>query len=290
MRELLLCILLFTNGVAFGEFRALRPSAFATYGDYTTGGTSRELAAYLTYETYGGQYFTLGYSDEGILYPDSKYRQQMPVGGILLSRHPFSAKAYYAHLAGSYTYTPLRGFDYKDRADVGSCEILWTHYPFTLGAAYTRFGGNGLSYASNFMGKSPTKHADQLTGRIGVMLTPRWRAIARPNFAEVEDGRKLYSMAAKVIYMPHRRWTLSGGGFIGERAYYFDNDLLVIFNQNDTQRGSVFGEAEFHAGRGFSITAEYLYTQFDYSPVFPVPGKDYDIRYVVAGVRYNLTW
>jgi hypothetical protein len=288
MRQILLCILLFVNGIAYGEFHALRPGAFATFGDYTNGGTSREFSGFVTYAVNNRQYFTVGYSDESISFPESKYHQQMPVGGVLLSRLPFSVKVYYAHIVGNYTYKPFRGFDYDDRADVVSGEVAFTRYPFTFGVAYAHFTGNGLSYADNFMGKAPKQNADQLTGRISVALSPRWTVIARPNVVRVKDGRNLTSLAMKLVYLPHRRWTATGGGFIGERAYYFDNDLLTIFNQNDTQRGMIFGEAEFRAGKGFSLTAEYLYTRFAYTPVFPAPGRDYDIRYVVAGIKYYL--
>jgi hypothetical protein len=236
-------------------------------------------------------FLTIGYGDQKISHPDWTYDQQMAVGGVLLSYLPFRMKAYYGHIQGKLTYTtvtaPLQS-NYSDKADLGSLEAMYSDYRFDLGVAYTRFVGNGISYPGASDGSISRQRTDQITGRITCVIDPRFSLSARHSFVKVSDGRKLYSLYMKAVYAPRPRWIFTAGGFFGERAYYFDNDLLVIFNQNDTQRGMMFGQVETRVWKGFSFSAEYIYTHFDYFSATGIPGQDYSVRYVVAGIKSKL--
>jgi hypothetical protein len=286
MKEFLcgLLVVLLAGAAHCREF-SIRPSAYETYGDYTDSRWSVEHAGYVTLSKKELQFLTVGFSDLHIAHPAWKYHEQMPVGGILLSRLPFRVKAYYAHIAGNYTSKDGASANYSDKADVGSIEVIYSKPLYELGLDYTRFSGSGLSYADSLAGRMPQQRADQFTGRITCVLNPRFSLTARHSFVQLRDGRKLYSLAMKAVYAPRPKWILAAGGFIGERAYYFDNDLLVIFDQNDTQRGMVFGQVEARVWKSVSLTAEYIYTQFDYYPIYGIPGEDYSIRYLVAGIK-----
>lgn len=276
-------LLLLLSRVAESRVLSLRPSVFETYGSYTDNRRSLEHAGYATLTVKERQFITVGYSDLKISHPDWDYHQQMPVGGVLLSHLPFRVRAYYGHIQGRFT-SPIHS-DYSDRADLGSVEASFVQPWFEVGLAYARFSGNGLSYSDSLGGRAPRQHADQFTGRLTCLLNPRFSVTARHNYVRVLDGRRLLSLYMKAIYVPQRRWTLSAGGFIGERAYYFDNDLLVVFNQSDTQRGMIFGQIETRLWKGFSITAEYIYTHFESFSAGGFPAPEYSIRYLVAGVK-----
>jgi len=279
-------ILLLLCGAAECRTYSIRASIFETHGGYTDQRTSEEHAGYVTLAINERHYLTVGYSDLTASHPSWSYHQRMPVGGVLLSHWPWRLKGYAGYIAGDFTsaaYSP-----YSDHASLFSVEAMYSRPWYELGAAYTRFSGTGLSYADSPSGPLPRQTVQQLTGRITCVLNPRWSATARHSFVQVADGRKLYSLAMKVVFVPQRRWTIQAGGFIGERAYYFDNDLLVIFNQNDTQRGMIFGEAEVRMWKSFSLSVEYIYTHFEYQPIANIPGEDYSIRYLVAGIKTRL--
>ncbi|HEY3296441.1 MAG TPA: hypothetical protein VGL38_13515 [bacterium] len=281
-------LLALTCGVSYARTFSVRPSVFETHGSYTDRRTSEEHAGYVTVAIHDRHYLTAGYSDLTVSHPDWSYHQKMPVGGVLLSHWPWRMKAYAGYMAGTFSSARFSG--YADHATVGSVEAMFSRPLYELGLSYARFSGKGQSYAVLPPGQSSKLTSEQITGRLTCVLASRWSATVRPNFTHVEDGRTLYSLAAKAVYVPRRRWTFQAGGFIGERAYYFDNDLLVIFNQNDTQRGMIFGEAETQVWKSFSVTAEYIYTHFDYSPVAGLPGGTYSIRYLVAGIKSRIPW
>ena len=278
------CLLLLL-GTAESRNYTLHPSLFATYGNYGDGRTSRELAGYATLATKNLQFISVGHSDLEISHAGWKYHRMMPVAGAMISRLPFRLKAYYGRIEGKYSAKSGTLSDYRDHGNEASGEAIYSRRHYDLGVAYSYFSGRGFSYSDTLGGRAPNQESHQFTGRITCLLTPWFSLTARHNFTHLLDGRDLYSLSMKAVYAPRPGWIVGAGGFIGERAYYFDNDLLVLFDQNDTQRGMLFGQVEAPLWRNFSITAEYMYTEFEYFPIAGIPGSDYSIRYAVAGIK-----
>ena len=284
-RWALFALLAVSVSLAHGQSRVLLPSAYATYGHYDNGRSSVEWAGYATLALKNRHYLTAGYSDLKISHADWKYHQQMPVVGAMLTRLPFRVKAYYGHMEGKFTAGNTLFQSYRDRGDVGTMEAIYSRPGYDLGVEYAYFSGNGQSYGHSAASQTPRLESHQFTGRVTCLLTPWFSLTARHNFVHVTDGRKLYSLAVKAVYAPKYRWLVSVGGMVGERTYYFDNDLLVVFNQNDNQRGMLFGEVEGPLWKWFSFTAEYIYAPFEYVTVGGIPGTDYTVRYAVAGIK-----
>jgi hypothetical protein len=262
------------------------PGVYYTVGRYSTTRTSRELAAYGSVGLQNRHFLSAGVSSIAITDPAWKYRQQMYTVGALFTRWPWFVKAYYSRVNGRYSAKGL-DYAYDDRADLGSAELLVAPRSLTLGLEYVHLSGNGYS----------RQITDQYTLRIEEQIGQSLRLSLRPSYVWLLDGplsepdfsgstanykgpRHLSSVAGKVVYQPHARWKFTAGGMLGERAYYFDNDLLVLYNQNETQTGLRFVQAEARIWKDMTLLTEYIQTDFD----------EYSIEYVVLGLKSRFTF
>ena len=64
---------------------------------------------------------------------------------------------------------------------------------------------------------------------------------------------------------------------LGERAYFYDEDLLVIFNQDETQKKLFLGKLELNLSKNLSLPFIYQYSDFE----------TYKIDYASAGITYK---
>ena len=82
------------------------------------------------------------------------------------------------------------------------------------------------------------------------------------------------------FHFPLNQYTLSLKlyGFGGERAYYYDEDLLTMFNQNETQKNLVSLRVEYDIVKELTLIGNYQYTEF----------QNYIIRYYVGGLKFDL--
>jgi hypothetical protein len=319
-------------------------SVYATYGDYSRGGWSKEGAAYATLAMKNRNFFTLGFSDERMTrtgfhgvwrspeevpwrtdFSGWTYHQQMAVAGFSVTDYPVRVRAYLAHLGGDYRdrdSTVYRTADtaytwrsatspagYRDAANIGSVEVGYVRFPFEAGvevASYRRggatydvgtrtqvqYGLDSVLWDTTVTTATRVREANtttqQITLRLEWAVTPVVGLSVRPSFSKVSDGRELYSVSGKLSLAPHRNLGVRAGGTVGERASYFDNDLLVIYNQLDTQRSAYFAQVETRVWRQFVLTAEYIKTRFHDVPAAGIPGRDYSISYIVAGIKTQI--
>jgi hypothetical protein len=122
--------------------------------------------------------------------------------------------------------------------------------------------------------------AHQLNLKVEYIIHPKVFLSIKPNLSKIEDGRNLFSAAFKIHYLPIHELLLKAGGFTGERAYYFDPDLLTIFNQNDTQKLQLFGTVEYFPSYLLKLAVSFQHTKF----------AGYSINYYTAGVKLNLNF
>jgi hypothetical protein len=262
-----LCLLLTAVSVP-AQTTILYPGVYTTFGSYSDSRSSREVAGYLSLARKPAV-ITAGFGDLQLTHADWNYHQAMFSGGVLLTRSAYLAKLYYSRVKGDYS-AKLYTYSYSDRANVGSAEAMYSPTRLTtFGAAYTRFDGHGYLRQT----------ADQYTLRYDDILSARFSLSVRPNYCHISDGRKLFSVSFKGSWQPHNRWILQAGAVIGERAYYYDNDLLVLYNQNETQTTVEFVQADARLVRNYHLMAEYIHTSFE----------GYSIRYLVAGLRTQFT-
>ena len=64
----------------------------------------------------------------------------------------------------------------------------------------------------------------------------------------------------------------------GKRAYYFDENLLTIFNQDETQKKIYSAKVELNLTKQFILPIVFQYSEF----------QTYNIKYFTAGIKLKL--
>lgn len=273
-------LLIFTFSAYGQEVLSVTPSYYFSYGDYSNGTLARAHSLYTTVNLGNSIFPTIGYENQLLnrnvtdlatgLDSSWKYRQQNFVGGLLFSDYPNYVKVYYAHLKGVMTdkwnpsysdYTNIYTIDYSDYNEGLSLGVSTTYLN-----AIGNLNANLLHHQQTIQG----------TARIEYTVSDNVFLSVKPSyFYSMIDKRKLWSASIKAQYLLDERMLLKAGGIVGKRAYYFDSDLLTVFNQDDTQKQCAFVSTEVFPGDGFTLTAAFLYSEF----------TDYHINYYVVGVR-----
>ncbi len=292
-----IAILLFKFSAYGQEIISVKPSYYFTYGDYSNGNITRTHSVYSTINIDNGIFPTVGYENQNIFnnqliqggtktsYP-WKYNQQSFLGGVFYSAFPDYSKFYYTHIMGDFK---LNQNDYLNSISFDYSKAKYSDYTNIYTFDYSRyydgwsFGGvvtylNAIGHIKIIDTVVTLNHQQTMQGtaRIEYAFSPDIFLSVKPSyFYSMIDKRKLWSAAIKFHYLAAESLLLKAGGIVGKRAYYFDSDLLTVFNQDDTQKQCAFVSTEVFPGDGFTLTAAFLYSEF----------TDYHINYYVAGVR-----
>ncbi len=271
-----------SNGFSQTDSTYLGPSVFYTIGDYSSNESSRSLAFYNTLQLSKQFYLITAYDNLSIKDEESDYLQQTFLGGCYLNLFPYTLKFNYGYYKGDYSYpnydttaSPGNGNNPNKIDELVSTDI--THlfnadfiYYFDwnyLGGSYTYINQTEITPLS----------AHQLTLRLERILTDELFISVRPNYTRTSAGKNLFSSALKIHYVPIPELTFKVGGFLGERMFYFDSDLLLMFNQNNIQKYQAFGQIEIVPTQTWKFTFGYQHTKFD----------DFSINYFYAGIKAN---
>jgi len=241
----------------------VRPSAFATWGNYSDSRTSFERAAYVS-AAHSGWLVSTGYGDLKIDHEEWTYHQTQWTAGVLYARSSWSARAYYSRVRGDFDATAYV-YRYTDHGYLWNGEATYSLGHYGFGYSFTGFRGKG------YWDRTSAQH----TARIEWIPHPSLFLSVRPSYVRINDGRRLESIMIRVHDQPAQFLVLKFGGMIGRRAYAFDNDLFTFFNQDETQRGLIFTQADLLLSRRFTAAVEYILTSFD----------GYDITYMVMGLK-----
>jgi len=268
--KFLVFIFLITVSVMFAQQEEetfyLSPSVFYTNGDYTTNVQSNSAAFYNTAQLMDKFYLINHYEFLRINANDYSYDQQTFLAGGIVNLFPFYIKFNYAHYKGNFDYK-LSEYKYEDFTNLYNLDLLYYIDWFYFGAAYTHLNQIGFAKANS----------NQITLRIERILSNEFFISLKPSFTKLYNGKNLFSASVKLHYAPIPELLFKVGGFAGERAFYFDSDLLTIFNQNYIQKNQVFTQIEYSPVSYLWLILGYQQTKF----------TEFKINYLVAGIRAN---
>ncbi len=252
-------------------------SFFYTHGAYSEGRKSNSFALYNTVGVTDNFYLIAHYDHLPIKNGDWEYLQQTFLGGMIADFFPVYVKFNYAHYKGKFNYLPVPD-EYSDFTNLYFGDVFYYTDGYYIGAAFNHLNMIGQAYDNfGFKGFSK-KTVNQLTLRIEKILSYDIFLSIKPSYTRVSDGRELYSVALKMHYLLLPEVLIKVGGFAGERAYYFDSDLLTIFNQDPTQKYQAFIQADFSISNELKFIAAYQHTKFTL----------FEINYFIAGLRTSL--
>ncbi|MGE5436430.1 MAG: hypothetical protein ACM3O3_04315 [Syntrophothermus sp.] len=254
------------------------PGFYYTYGDYSNNDFSNSYAFYTSF--YGGK-LVPGLSYEKVIVNNSKwkYDENFFTLGLGFYIDKSFLKFNYGFIYSTYE-TPgafnnnRMGYGNRrqnvntsiEKNNIFNVDYLLHDY-FTYGASYTYQNQSGIS----------SLNVNQLTLRFERTFNYNFFISFRPSLSIVSDKRTLYSASLRLHYLLFPEILLKAGGFFGERAYYFDNDLLVYFNQDETQKYQVWGQTDIYLFNKVTLSLSYQHTKF----------SNYTINYYIAGIR---TW
>lgn len=226
--------------------------------------TSRDVAHYLTAGLGKRAFVTAAYDDLTLDRPDWLYHQTLGIAGTVLSRRNWRTKLHYAHLDGRFSSRPFP-YSYSDKADMYSAELQRDFTRNRFGAGYQRYVLIGYQ----------REVADNYSLRFARAVGPKTGLQVQPNFTRASHGRGLFSVGLQFDRQVWRALSVRVGGFIGKRAFYFDNELLVLHNQLDSQTGRRYARARWMFTPTFGADIEWLRTSF----------ADHHVAYLAVGLH-----
>ena len=245
-------------------------SGFYTGGQVEPGRASNSYSGYLTLG-YGAAGITGGYDNLKIDSVGWDYTQKSYVIAPYYYFGSFFVKAAYMGISGDFNLYPSStgGVTYNfatDKTKIYSFELGNFGYYYTAGLGYTHSKLTGYKHL----------FVDQYTARYQFVPDYRWLFGVRPTHTSTTDGRKYFSCMFRANYLVIPYLVAKASVNIGNRMYYFDNDLLTVFNQDQTQNKNFGLELDYYMGK-FVLQGAWQYNEFEKQPT----------RYFILGVKYG---
>ncbi len=243
------------------------PAGYYTAGLYSNGNRSNSYAGYATVALRGLDYVVAGYDGMTIQSSLWSYDQQFFVVGGMKNLYPFYVKVNVGRIDGTFRLAGQR-YSYNDQTDILNGVFLYNVDLFYVGATYTFMSVRGYTNV----------RSNQIGLQGDWLLDPALSVSIRPLYSRVTDGRSLISVGGEVSYAPWRTLLLRMSGMVGKRAYYFNSDLLTVFNQDETQK-SLWGiRMEYTVTSGLTLIGSYQSAGF----------SGYTVRYAAIGARARI--
>jgi len=264
--KLIFILTALTSFITFADSIYFSPSLYYTGGDYSDKSSSGSYAGFLSLGNYK-QRILLSYDNLQINHSDWKYKQNYFNAGGIIGFTGFYLKLNYGHVSGTYRSLNERLTD-NYHNDLYSIDAFYTDYTSYLGGSYSYQDQEGYI----------TKDIHQAMLRYEFI--PHWRVLlaAKPLYTSISDGRDLWGINLRVHYLPFDYFLVKLHGFIGERAYFFDPDLLVLYNQDETQKYLGALQLEYFLSLHLNLIGGFQHTSFG----------SYKINYYILGIRTNL--
>ena len=263
-------LILFTfvvvSTIAHGQLRftGFSPSLYYTYGDYSNGNSSNSIAGYGTIAINNFDYFSLGIEKLSIDNSSWTYDQYNLSAGFLKNIYPFYISANYMHVNGKFSRKDFF-YEYNDYMNVYNIGLTYNYHRIFLSGIFSYADLNGYRSVVN------RQYEIGFTWLAADYLT----LDLKPAHTNLSDGRSLYSVSGSITYYPVKNLTASISGFIGERAYYFNNQLLTVFNQDETQKSMYELRLEYKLSNKILVSGSYQRTEFN----------SYEINYYILGLK-----
>jgi hypothetical protein len=239
-------------------------SAYGSIGTYSTDTRSRSASTYFTLSDEWKNYYTLGFAALWLVRDDlaGKYYSQELVSGqaswLLGYRTKLFATCAYLHEGKIASYSPSTAF---------------------------HFGGGGGSYwlslteqvgASAILSLSEGKvQSENLRGFFSFHIAEGIWATSTATYSKAKWTPSLFVFRQSVSVPLGGDSYLAASADFGRHAFYFDDDLLLVYNQRVVQTGYYLLKGTIRVFDQFYLIPSFEYNVFD----------EYNVKYGSLGAR-----
>lgn len=265
MRKYFLLVFVINSLFAQESFTLFYPSVYYTYGNYSNNIKTRAFSFYSSVNHNSDYMFGLAAENLNLSQQDYSYNQQSLILSNTIPYFPFYFKYAVGGQKGKTNLPLFPEINSSYKSLLFSLENLFYFDYSYLGMGCNYFNSNDSLKSLTFFIRGET------------FLSYSFYVSVKPTFYTNNENEKLFSISLKGLYWFNKDLMLKGEVVIGKRKFYFDNDLLTFFNQNEIQKGVYSLLAEYAVIPNLTIAASYIHTKFD----------GYSINYIVGGVRGN---
>lgn len=250
-----------------------QPSAYFTYGNYSEKSNSQQYSIYSLFSWNNYDYIVLGYdrieiSNNSNIY-GWNYKQNNFSGGIhyWFSDQNLKLKVDFLKIAGRYKDNFINN-SLLDNGYLISPEFISGVYPFYYGAGFCYFeqkGNNKLNAKQLYLRTDYYPYYKVLLN-----------SIVSSHF--ISDGRKEASLQLSIFYFPVYELSLKGCFSIGARSIYYNPDLMVLYNQLETQTSNYSFQVNYNFYKNLVASIQYQRANF----------SKYQIDYFILGIKSAL--
>ncbi len=266
MLNKILTFLLIISIIGYSQSKlSLQPSGYFTYGNYSDGTSANQYTFFLSVTPNNLDYLVTGIEHIDLSNDLWNYSQNNFALGLhyWLTNHNLKIKTDLMFIDGKYKSSD-NTFKYGDNGYLISPEILSGVYPFYYGFGYAFFsqsGGNKIN-------------SNQFYLNLYYYPTYKFLINLIPSFHLISKNENYTSLNSSLTYFYSYKLWFNASFALGSKKFFYHPDLMVFFNQLETQKGNFSFRANYNFYK--NLVASFVYQKSKF--------VTFEIDYFVFGI------
>jgi hypothetical protein len=267
MKIIVLLLVLSCYLSAQESFTIVSVSPFLTAGKYSNKISSESKAAYASVNYDGDFILVSGLDFISLKNQGWDYKQQSISLSGVVKFSDFFLKLSGIKVKGDFIDNLFsQAYNYQDEILSITSEIIYKYNWNYFGLSY--------NYLNSPKGFDTTK-ASNLSLRYETFFDYYNFLSVRPNIYLDNSGEELFSLSSKFTHWFSSDFAANINLTIGNRKYYFDNDLLTIYNQYEIQKLVVGFGLDYSIIDEITLSAGFQHSRFE----------NFNVNYLFIGLR-----
>lgn len=251
------------NEFAHADSTYVTPGLYYSNGDYNNSTSSSTISFFNT--AYINKYYaTLGLDWHKLKGSGWKYDQFNYTVNLFVNEFPTFYKLSYMLIDGQSDFGSAAG-NSQSQGNLVNFEYTAYKNLFYYSAGVTFFSQSGTSKEKSI----------QLTPRLDYIFSRELSFSIRPNYFLSSVGSSLFSTKVGLTYNFNDIIFFGGGISIGNQKYFFNGDLLTIYNQPEIQKTIFDFRIDYILSTNIRVIGSYNNSSFD----------GYKINYFSLGLK-----
>lgn len=270
MKIIVLLIFLSSYILAQESFTIVSVSTFYTKGKYSNKISSESKALYGSINFNSDLILSSSFDLISLNYRDWDYKQKSISLSGIVRISDFFLKVAGIKIKGEFIDNLFgQTYNYQDEVLSIASEIIYKYNWNYFGISY--------NYLNSPKGFDTTK-ASNLSLRYETFLDYYNFISIRQNFYFENNSKKLFSISSKFTHWFSSDFVANINLAVGNRKYYFDNDLLTIYNQYEVQKIVIGAGIDYSIIDEITVSGGYHHTKFE----------NFSVNYFFLGLRSNI--